>query len=450
MSDNSKVMNRWIVVIGAVAIQLCLGAIYAWSVFTPKLADPAGPYAFSVKETQWVFSLGLLSFAVVMIIAGRILGKISARALASIGGIVLGAGYILGGFFGGSFATQMIFIGFMGGAGIGLAYVVPIAIGVKWFPDKKGLITGLAVAGFGFGALIWVKAAGDWFNLLDTLNLFGLGGVQSVFIVYGILFLVIVLLGSIVMVDPPSGWLPTGYTPPKPSAGAGSQNGAIAFETGEMLKTPQFYMTFLTFFLSAMAGLMVIGIIKLFGIDALSANGIETAAASAIAGTAMGFYAIFNGLGRIIWGSLSDRIGRRISIFLMCLFQAVIMFLFFKLGGTQIGLIASACIIGFNFGGNFALFAAVTADYFGNTTVGKNYGWVFLSYGLAGVAGPQIAGYFKDAAVQSGAGVDAWMTPFIIAAIGCMVGALITLINRPPQKAASIGAADAGRVQQSS
>ncbi|MGC9324535.1 MAG: L-lactate MFS transporter [Desulfomonilia bacterium] len=433
--SNQNVMNRWIVVIGAIAIQLCLGAIYAWSVFTPKLADPAGPYAFTVKQTQWVFSLGLLTFAVVMIIAGRLQGKISPRALASLGGIILGIGYILGGFFGNSFAAQMVCIGFLGGAGIGLAYVVPIAVGVKWFPDKKGLITGLAVAGFGFGALIWVKSAGSWFNLLNTLDFFGLGGVQSVFMLYGIIFLVIVVLGSIVMVNPPDGWLPEGYSPPDTSSTSASNSGAVAFETSEMLKTPQFYMTFLTFFLSAMAGLMVIGCIKLFGIDALSAHGIAEIDASEIAGTAMGFYAIFNGLGRIAWGSVSDSIGRRVSIFLMCLFQAIIMFLFFKLGGMTAGLIAGACIIGFNFGGNFALFAAITADYFGNTTVGKNYGWVFLSYGLAGIAGPQIAGYFKDAAAASGGGVDAWLTPFIIASVGCLIGAVITLLNKAPKKA---------------
>ena len=124
MANKETVMNRWIVVIGAIAIQLCLGAIYAWSVFTPKLADPAGTYAFTVKQTQWVFSLGLLTFASVMIIAGRLQGKITPRMMASLGGIILGIGYILGGFFGNTFAAQMICIGFLGGAGIGLAFML--------------------------------------------------------------------------------------------------------------------------------------------------------------------------------------------------------------------------------------------------------------------------------------------------------------------------------------
>jgi MFS family permease len=155
---EQKVMNRWLVVIGAVAIQLCLGAIYAWSVFTPKLCDPAGAYKFTATQANWIFSIGLLVFSFTIILSGRIMGKTGPRKLAVASAIVLGAGYILGGFFGGSFFAQLILIGIVGGFGIGLGYAVPISVGVKWFPDKKGMVTGLAVAGFGFGAMIWVKS----------------------------------------------------------------------------------------------------------------------------------------------------------------------------------------------------------------------------------------------------------------------------------------------------
>lgn len=436
---EGKVMNRWYVVIGAVLIQLCLGAIYAWSVFTPKLTLPVaqgGTYGFTATQAAWVFSVGLLVFSVVMIISGRMLGKTGPRKLASLGGIVLGAGYVLGGFLGSSFMAQLICIGIIGGAGIGLAYVVPIAVGVKWFPDKKGMVTGLAVAGFGFGATIWVKSAGSWFGLIENLNFFGLGGVQSVFLLYGIIFLIAVLVGSVVMVDPPQGYVPEGWTPPAPASSENPGSAALGmteFESGEMLKTPQFYMTWFTFLFSAIAGLMVIYCIQLFGIDALKAAGQTSAAASAAAGTAMALYAILNGLGRIIWGVVSDKIGRKMSIFLMCLLQGIIMLLFYQMGGTVITLIIGACIIGFNFGGNFALFPAVTADYFGNKNVGLNYGFIFVSYGIAGVIGPQIAGYFKDAAKGSG-DPSAWITPFIIAGVACLLGAAITLMSKPPRK----------------
>ncbi len=436
MSDQ-KVMNRWYVVAGAILIQLCLGAIYAWSVFTPKLTAVDGVYKFTAGQAAWVFSVGLLVFAIATIVSGRIMGRVGPKRIAAIGGIILGMGYILGGFLGNTFLAQFIFIGVIGGAGIGLAYVVPIAVGVKWFPDKKGMVAGLAVAGFGFGATIWVKSAGSWFDLLNTLNFFGLGGVQSVFLLYGVIFLVFVLLGSTVMIDPPKGYCPEGWTPPEQNnekgGNPGSAIGMNDFVPREMFKTPQFYMTWITFLFSAIAGLMVIYCIKLFGIDALRANGMSLAAASATAGTAMAWYAIFNGLGRIAWGMVSDKIGRKLAIFLMCLSQGIIMLLFYKMGGVGVTLIIGACIIGFNFGGNFGLFPALTADYFGNKTVGLNYGYVFMAYGIAGVIGPQIAGYFKDAAKGSG-DPSAWLVPFIIAGVACLLGAALTLISKPPKK----------------
>ena len=431
MMSEQKIMNRWIIVAGAVLIQLCLGAIYAWSVFTSRLTAEGGLYEFSAKETAWIFSAGLATFAVVMVVAGRMQAKIGPRPIAVAGGIVLGVGYMLGGLFGSTFISQLVFIGIIGGAGIGLAYVIPIAVGVKWFPDKKGMISGLAVAGFGFGATIWVKMAGSWFGgLLNTTNVLGLPGVQSVFFIYGVVFLVLVLIGSTVMVNPPEGYKPAGWNPPQPAAG-GNATGSLNMETSQMLRTPQFYSLWLMFFGSAMAGLMVISCIQLFGIDALQSSGAATdkAAAAAIAGTAMALYAILNGLGRIVWGTVSDKLGPKYSLMLMCLLQGIIMFLFFKMGASTLGLIIGACIIGFNFGGNFALFPVATADFFGNKNVGHNYGWVFLAYGVAGIAGPQVAGYFKDAA--GSAGVDAWLTPFIIAGCACIGAAVIALSLKP-------------------
>jgi MFS family permease len=434
MSDQ-KVLNRWLVVVGAILIQLCLGAIYAWSVFTKQLTLPVvdGGYGFSAKQAAWVFSAGLATFAVFTIIGGRLQKKHSPRPIAAVGGLVLGLGYVLAGLLGNSFAAQLVFIGIVGGAGIGLAYVVPIAVGVKWFPDKKGMIAGLAVAGFGFGATLWVKLAGSWFGgLLNTTALFGLPGVQSVFFIYGIVFAALVLLGSIVMVNPPEGWKPAGWEPPAVSSSAAT--GAVDLTSGEMLRTPQYFMLWLMFIGSALAGLMVIYCIRLFGIDALQASGVASdyKTAGVMAGTAMAWYAILNGLGRIVWGTVSDKIGRKWALILMCILQGIIMLLFFTLGRSQIGLIIGACIIGFNFGGNFALFPAATADYFGNKNVGTNYGWVFTAYGVAGIAGPQVAGYFKDAA--QGGEVGAWWMPFVIAAFSCFAAAVIGFMLRPVKR----------------
>ena len=430
-------MNRWITVVGAILIQLALGAIYAWSVFTKPLTDPDGLYQWTAKEAAWVFSLGLFTFAVVMVLAGRWQAKIGPRVVTILGGIVLGLGYILAGFLGGgehSFVIQLILIGGVGGAGIGLAYVVPIAVLVKWFPDMKGLITGLAVAGFGFGATIWVKAGGAWFGLVESLHLFGLPSVQSTYVLYGAIFLVMVFLGGLVMVNPPAGYQPEGWEPPAPTA-TGGATGTTDFSSSEMLKTGQFWAIWLTFVFSALAGLMVIYCIKLFGIDALKFGaGFTVEAASIAAGTAMAVYAILNGLGRILWGAVSDKIGRKTALVTMCFIQGVAMLAFYYIGDSKLGLIVGASIIGFNFGGNFALFPAVTADFFGNKNVGLNYGWVFLAYGIAGIAGPQIAGGFKDAA-KGATDASAWQAPFLIAAAACILGGIIMVMVRPPKKA---------------
>ena len=438
IENKQKVLNRWMVVIGAILIQLCLGAIYAWSAFTGKLTEIGGDYEFTAKQTQAIFSAGLATFAIIMaFIAGPWQAKAGPKIVAMTGGVVLGLGYILAAFLGSSFIMQFICIGIIGGTGIGLAYVVPIAVAAKWFPDKKGMIMGLAVAGFGFGATIWVKLAGAWGHLLE-ISILGLPGVQSVFLMYGIAFAVIVLIGSIWMVNPPAGWLPERYSPPeqKPNETAIDTSGAVNFTAKEMCRTPQFYLLWLTFIFSAGTGLMVIGCIKLFGIDALQASaGLSAEAAAAAAGTAMAWYAILNGLGRIVWGTLSDKLGRKMSIFLMCLFQGIIMLAFLKLGSTVIGLTIGACIIGFNFGGNFALFPAATADFFGNKNVGVNYGWMFTAYGVGGIVMPMTAGYFKDMAGGSG-DPSAWSAPFLIGGVVCIVAAVISIMAKPTQRKA--------------
>lgn len=539
MSDqgavNRPVMSRGLVVVGAILIQLCLGAIYAWSVFTPPLRPqkmfevdqtvtdeldakqiPAlfrqafdakitdfvvlgesvklgtlsgsaevqvvapgaswrvvdgnevfivskpegaasaaklevfrkGRFGFSATQTQIIFSVGLAAFAVVMILAGRWQAAAGPTLVARLGGLVLGVGYVLGGIASRSTADDSAFwallitIGLVGGAGIGLAYVVPIAVGVKWFPDKKGMITGLAVAGFGFGALIWIylgQGLPEWTGI-KTTGLISKLGVSNVFLIYGIAFFVLVMLGSVWMKNPPEGWLPAGWTPPAATGTHAAATGAgMQFESGQMLATPQFYMLWIMFIFGALAGLMVIGIIKLFGIDALKAAGMDPVKASATAGTAMAlFYALANGLGRIVWGMVSDKLGRKASLTLMMAIQGVVMLAFFYMGGNVALLYVGAALIGFNFGGNFALFPAATADYFGNKNVGKNYGWMFTAYGVGGIVGPIMAGTFKD--LGAAKGVDAWFPAFIVAGVACLIAAAIGLALRPPRAPSTVAA----------
>ncbi len=413
---EQKVMNRWYVVFAAILIQLCLGAIYAWSVFTPSLVQ-AG---WTKGDTQGVFAAGLAFFAIFTVVAGRLMPRVGPRVLAIAGGLVLGLGYILAGQMGGvDFWSLMIFLGAIGGTGIGLAYVVPIAVGMRWFPDKKGLITGLAVAGFGFGATLWVKLAGSWGHLIAT------NGLSYTFTLYGIIFLVAVGIGGLFMVFPPEGWKPEGWNPEQQAAAATSTSG-LEMQSKEMLGTPQFYMIFLTFMCGASAGLMSIGLMKLFPMIALNANGVENA--SAIAGTAMAiFFSLANGIGRIAWGAISDKLGRKKSIITMLVIQGITVILFQWMAGHEYMLYLGATIIGFNFGGNFALFPTITADIFGAKFVGQNYGWVFLAYGVGGIFGPMMGGKLGD--------MGNFPLAFTICGVLCLAAAFIIAMVKAPKRA---------------
>jgi len=407
----SNMANRWKVAVGALLIQLCLGAIYAWSVFTPHLKD-AG---WSKLDTQIVFSVGLATFAVVMVFAGRKLRDYGPQRLALAGGVILGIGYLVASPAGGTnFWLVLLGVGLIGGAGIGMAYVVPIAVGMRWFPDRKGMITGVAVAGFGFGAMGWVKLAGSWGGLIDSI---GLGGT---FAVYGIAFTAFVVLGSLWMKMPPNGWMPPGFTTP-----AAIGQGAEDFTPSEMLRTPQFHLISLTFLVSAGAGLMAIGLMKLYPTEALVDNGFAFDKADAIAGTAMAvFFSLANGIGRLVWGILGDKLGRKRSVVTMAATQGVLLLLFTSMAGNEYTLYLFAALIGFNFGGNFALFPALTADEFGNGAVGNNYPWVFLSYGAGGIIFPILGGWLGDA--------GNFPLAFTITGILCLLGAIASFLVFPP------------------
>lgn len=405
------VRRRWPVVVGAVLIQVCLGAIYAWPVFTPGLVGAGWTNA----QTTTVFSVGLATFALVMVFAGRQLATRGPQVLAVVSGLTLGLGYALAGLSGGTgFWGVLIGVGVVGGAGIGIGYVVPIAVGMRWFPDRTGMITGAAVAGFGFGALGWIKLAGEWGRLIERL------GLDGTFVVYGIAFVVAVLAGAVWMRFPPEGWRPAGFEP-----AADDATGGVEFTPREMLRTPQFHLISLTFAVSAGAGLMAIGLMKLYPVEALVASGLDPAAASAVAGTAMAVcFSLANGAGRLAWGALSDRLGRKRSVVVMAATQSALMFLFVWMAGSEWTLYLAATLIGFNFGGNFALFPAITADRFGNATVGANYPWVFLAYGFGGILFPILGGVLGD--------LGNFPLAFSICGVACAIGALAAFAVFPP------------------
>jgi len=420
--ENQKKFNRGLVVLGAILIQLALGNLYAWSVFTNELVD-AG---WTKAQTQIVFSVGVAVFAIVMVIAGRLMPKFGPRKLTLASGFTLGLGYILAGIAGGdNFATTLLFIGVLGGAGIGMGYVVPIAVGMRWYPDKKGLITGLAVAGFGFGATLWMTLAGK-LGTIGGGELIKNIGISNTFIILGIAFLITILAGSIWMKFPNQGWKPDGWETADVKKNE-STAGTIDFTSNEMLRTKQFYLIVLTYAFGAGAGLMSIGLMKLWPTEALQANGFAKEAAGATATMAMAvFFALFNGLGRIIWGFFSDKIGRKLSIIIMMATQGVFVILFQWMAGIPATLFLFAVLIGFNYGGLFALFPTITADTFGNKHFGQNYGWVFLAYAIGGIIFPILGGKLGD--------LGNFPLAFTICGILCFVAVFTIMIVKPVKK----------------
>ncbi|MBU0615288.1 MAG: OFA family MFS transporter [Nanoarchaeota archaeon] len=396
--------NRWFIVLGALIIQLCLGAIYSWSVFVNPLKTL---YGFTTTQTQIIFSVALATFAIVMVFAGRWQDKAGPRKVAIVGGLLLGAGYVLARFAGGDFLKIVLSIGVIGGAGIGFGYVCPIAALIKWFPDKRGFITGIAVAGFGGGAWIFAKLAE---KLIASL------GLIATFFILGIIFGVAVVVGALILRNPPEGWKPKGWKEAKKT-----DNKAIKkdYTWQEMIKTPQFWMLWLMYTFGAAAGLMVIGNLKPFGIF--------SGMTPVVAGSAVGILALFNAAGRITWGTLSDKLGRTRSMFLMFLLQGLMMLYLMNMGKTALMLAIAAAWVGFNFGGNFALFPSATADFFGTKNLGVNYGFVFTSYGVAGIVGPILGGKVFDI-------TGSYLFAFIPAGIACLLAGLIALATKKPKE----------------
>ncbi|MFW9868996.1 MAG: OFA family MFS transporter [Candidatus Thorarchaeota archaeon] len=417
MLSDEKIGNRNLVILGALIVQLCLGSIYAWSFFQTALRG--GAYSWPSLLTQLPFAAGLASFALFMIFAGRWQDRVGPKKVATVGGILLGVGYILAFFVdavAGSDAVLgtvylIITYGIIGGAGIGFAYVCPIAALVKWFPDKKGAITGIAVAGFGAGALVFGYVEQFLLTLFDVPVVASIG---MPMLVLGIVYLVLVVLGSQLLTNPPEGWLPEGYTPP-PTTADGAGTGMMP---GEMIRTSAFWLLWLMFVFAATAGLMTLGNVT------SAAGAIDLLMTAADAVVIVGVMSLLNAAGRIVWGATSDRLGRENTMILMFLVLALGMFTFAWMSTISISWIAVmgiASLIGFCFGGNFALFPSATADFFGSKNVGKNYGVMFTAYGIAGITGAFVAGPIVDA-------TGSYFMAFVVTGILAIIAVLFTFV----------------------
>ncbi len=396
--------GRWLFVVMGLIMDLCLGAVYAYSIFLKPVRDAfQGISAFQANLPFMVF---LAFFAVTMFFGGRFMEKMGPRKLGIIGGIIVGLGWLLS-----SFATNIWMLtltyGVIAGSGVGLVYGCPVSMGAKWFPDKKGLAVGLMLAGFGGSALITGRIASI---LIPSV------GLPTTFTYFGIAFGIILVLLSLPFRFPEAGWTPAGWSP------AAGTVAAANYTPGEMVKTGTFWGLSLCFLIGSIAGLMAIGISKPVGNEIIKISG-ETAA------SLVGIFAIFNAVGRPLFGFLTDKITPRnasILNLIMILVVSVIMIVA-KEGDTTLYTVS---FIGFwlCLGGWLAIAPAATATFFGMRDYARNYGVVFFAYGLGAIVGGIISGQAKDV-------FGTYTVAFYPTAVLAVVGLVLTVaLIKPPKK----------------
>lgn len=368
--------GRWVMVILGMIINLCLGSIYSWSVFVKPLTDYFTKelgQSVTANDVLMPFSVFLAFFAIAMPLTGKYIDTLGPRKVTIIGGILTGLGWLLA-----STVTsvQMLYLvyGVIGGVGVGIAYGVPVAISTRWFPDRKGLAVGLTVLGFGFSAFLVA-------NLADFL--IALYGVMNTFRIFGIAFLVLIILLALPLRFPAPGWKPAGWTPPAPKPG----EELCECDRRLMLRTTAFYGLWACFFIGCLAGLMAISIAKPVGTDI----GVEAGLATLL----VGFFAVFNGFGRPVFGSLTDRLTPRNT--------ALVSFVLIALASIALWIapvipvyIISFALLWACLGGWLAIAPTATGTYFGTCDYPRCYGLVFLAYGAGAIAGPLLAGFIKD------------------------------------------------------
>jgi MFS transporter, OFA family, oxalate/formate antiporter len=361
-------VNRWWRVVGALLMNLSLGSLYAWSIFVAPLEKEFG---WNRAQTSWIFTVAIFVFGLSFVLAGRLQDKLGPFVISVIGATALAAAFILA-----SFTTTLTWsiatLGVVLGIGNGFGYATPIPVLSKWFPDKRGLAVGFAVAGYGAGsALIGLFGPG----LLKTY------GWRGTFVALGLTYFVSCFIAAFLLKNPTPGWKPEGWTPAPASKVTAT---AYDYAPGEMARTRQFPLMWIAYCLGASAGLMTISQLIPF---AKSVGLPATAATFALLIAAIG-----NATGRILSGAISDKIGRLQTLRLMIFISALSMPIVANVKSLTLVYIM-IIVVYYCFGTLLSVFPSTTADFFGTKNLGINYGWVFTAYAVAGIVGPMIGGY---------------------------------------------------------
>ena len=401
--------KKYHVIIAAVLIQLCVGVGNLWSIFQEGIAQSI--FAGDHSGAGLCFSLLIAMLGVGGIIGGKLEQRFSVRVTIVVGSILLAAGFLTTGFVTAEIPWLIwLTYGILGGLGCGFCYSPSISCAQKWFPKKKGFVTGVIVAALGSSGIIFTP-------ILELLiNKYGGVGVgeQGTFITLSVIFFVVCTLSGLVMVAPKEGEvekveLKVNASPVK------------SYTSKEMLKNPKFYLIALTFMLGCMGGLMILGFAKPIAV----AKGLTEIAAVGVL-----LIAIFNAIGRLIWGIVSDKIGRINTIIVLLIGSAIFSFLVPLAQGYLIFAVIAG--IGFFYGGLLTSFPALTADTFGPKYMATNYGIVLMGFGISAIVSSQIAGYYKNLASEN---IDLMAPAFMIASVAALVGTILLIIlNRLNKK----------------
>ena len=412
--------NRWGLAAAGFLMQMALGAVYAWSVFRIPLAKQ---FHWSNEEITFTFTVSIFVLGVACFFGGLLLNKKGPRFVALTGGFLYGLGVFLASFSANKLWWLYLSYGVIGGIGVGFAYIVPIAVLVKWFPDRRGLITGLAVGGFGAGALVVAPLAT---RLIQSV------GVLHTFAYLGIAYLVITMGTGNFMQNPPTGWKPEGWVP---SVTQSAQRAGKDYTLGEALRTWQWWALWLLLFLNTCAGISII--------SQESPMFQEIGKASVIVAAGMvGIVAIGNAAGRVFWAWVSDAITRRWTFVTMFLLQVGLFWTLPSLSSITVLTVVSFIVL-MCYGGGFGTMPAFTADYFGAKNYGPIYGLMLTAWGFASAFGPLLIAHMRQTSGSYTSGLH------VVAGI-MAVSTILPILVSPPKAAASeaMGSSRAASVLQ--
>lgn len=370
---NRGPMNRGTIAVAGVCLQMALGAAYAWSVFRIPLSKEFG---WSISQVTFTFTVCWLFLGCMAAVGGLWLRRSGPRTVAMVAGLLWGGGVFLASFSSHGLWWLYLTYGVIGGTGLGMGYVVPIAVLVKWFPDRRGLITGIAVAGFGAGSLISAPAAG-W--LMQHV------GVMSTFAYLGIAYGIVAIAAGAFMQNPPDGWKPEGWAPTPAQL---SQRSDRDFTLGQALATWQWWALCLLMSINTIAGLSLL----------TQASPIFQEMGSASAVTAAGLVGVIsigNGAGRIVWAWVSDLTSRKTAFFLMYLVEAILFWTYHSINSLSVLAVVTFILV-MCYGGAYGITPAFAADYFGPRDVGSIFGLMMFPWAFAASFGPLLFAYLRQ------------------------------------------------------